>query len=69
MKTGISKINLFSDLSLAGTNAIRSLLASGKTTSLGFLPLGMVYGAGVEAYKQMVMHYIEVFGSRGALDA
>ena len=69
VKTGISKINLFSDLSLAGTNAIRSLLASGKTTSLGFLPLGMVYGAGVEAYKQMVMHYIEVFGSRGALDA
>jgi fructose-bisphosphate aldolase class II len=69
VKTGISKINLFSDLSSAGTNAIRSLLASGKTTSLGFLPLSMVYGAGVEAYKQMVMHYIEVFGSRGVLDA
>jgi hypothetical protein len=29
----------------------------------------MVYGAGVEAYKQMLMHYIEVFGSRGVLDA
>ena len=69
VKTGISKINLFSDLSSAGTNAVKSLLASGKTTPLGFLPLSMVYGAGVEAYKQMVMHYIEVFGSRGALDA
>lgn len=69
VKTGISKINLFSDLSSAGTNAIRSLLASGRTTALGFLPLGMVYGAGIEAYKQMVMHYIEVFGSRGVLDA
>jgi len=69
VKTGISKINLFSDLSSAGTNAIKSLLAGGKTTSLGFLPLSMVYGAGVEAYKQMVMHYIEVFGSRGVLDA
>lgn len=69
VKTGISKINLFSDLSSAGTNAIRSLLASGKTTALGFLPLGMVYGAGIEAYKQVVMDYIEVFGSRGVLDA
>ncbi len=68
VKTGISKVNLFSDLSLAGTEAMRELLASGKTTSLGFLPLGMVYSAGVEAYKQIVMRYIEVFGSRGALD-
>lgn len=69
VKSGISKINLFSDLSSAGTDAIRALLASPKTTSLGFLPLSMVYGAGIEAYKQMVMHYIEVFGSRGALDS
>lgn len=69
VKTGISKINLFSDLSSAGTDAIRVLLASGKSTSLGFLPLSMVYGAGVEAYKRMVMHYIDVFGSRGVLGA
>jgi fructose-bisphosphate aldolase class II len=67
VRAGISKINLFSDLSSAGTNAIRALLASGRTTALGFLPLSMVYGAGIEAYKQMVMHYIEVFGSRGVL--
>lgn len=68
VRTGISKINLFSDLSSAGANAIKALLSSGKTTALGFLPLSMVYGAGVEAYKKMVMHYITVFGSSGALD-
>lgn len=67
VKTGIAKVNLFSDLSSAGTEAIKALLASGKTTSLGFLPLSMVYGAGVAGYEKMIAHYIKVFGSAGAL--
>lgn len=37
------------------------------TTPLGFLPLSMVYGKGVAAYKKMVMHYIEVSGSKELL--
>jgi fructose-bisphosphate aldolase class II len=63
VKAGISKINLFSDLSSAGTEAVKGFLAQGKTTVLGFMPLSMVYSVGVEAYKKMFMHYIEVFGS------
>ncbi len=67
VKAGISKVNLFSDLSSAGTEAIKALLASGNTTSLGFLPLSMVYGAGVAGYEKMIAHYITVLGSVGAL--
>ena len=63
VKAGIAKINLFSDLSSAGTNAVKDFLNQGKTTVLGFMPLSMVYAVGVEAYKKMFMHYIEVFGS------
>ena len=66
VQAGITKINLFSDLSLAGTRAVEEVLNSGMTTPLGFLPLSMVYGKGVAAYKKMVMHYIEVSGSKGA---
>ena len=64
VKAGISKINLFSDLSSAGTEAVKGFLGQGKTTVLGFMPLSMVYGVGVEAYKKMFMHYIEVFGAK-----
>lgn len=69
VKTGISKINLFSDLSSSGTEAVKALVNSDKSTVLGFLPLSMVYGAGVGAYKKMIMHYISVFGSEGVLGA
>lgn len=65
VKAGISKINLFSDLSSAGTEGVKGFLSQGKTTVLGFMPLSMVYGVGVEAYKKMFMHYIEVFGAKG----
>jgi len=65
VKAGISKINLFSDLSSAGTEAVKAFLAQGTTTVLGFTPLAMVYGAGIKAYKHVLMHYMEVFGSKG----
>lgn len=65
VEAGISKINLFSDLSSAGTEAVKEFLAQGKTTVLGFTPLSMVYDAGIQAYKKVLMHYMEVFGSKG----
>lgn len=65
VKAGISKINLFSDLSSAGTEAVKAFLAQGTTTVLGFTPLAMVYGTGIKAYKHVLMHYMEVFGSKG----
>lgn len=64
VKSGISKINLFSDLSSAGTTAVKEIVNSDKTTVLGFLPLSFVYGIGVDAYRRVLKHYIEVFGSK-----
>lgn len=62
VQAGIAKINLFSDLSSAGTNAVKEFLNKDKKTVLGFMPLSMAYGVGIQAYKEMFMHYIKVFG-------
>jgi fructose-bisphosphate aldolase class II len=64
VKAGIAKINLFSDLSSAGTNAVREFLDKDEKIVLGFMPLSMAYGVGVKAYKEMFMHYIQVFGCK-----
>ncbi len=64
VKAGIAKINLFSDLSSAGTNAVREFLRKDEKTVLGFMPLSMAYAMGIKAYKNVFMHYIEVFGCK-----
>lgn len=63
VQAGIAKINLFSDLSSAGTNAVKEFLNKDEKTVLGFMPLSMAYSMGIKAYKKMFMHYIQVFGS------
>lgn len=65
VRAGICKVNLWSDLMIAGTNGIEEFLSSGKVEGLGFKPLSAVYGAGVESYKSMIMHYIRVFDGAG----
>ena len=63
VQAGITKINLFSDLQ--GTRAVEEVLNSGMTTPLvSTVEHGLWQG--VAAYKKMVMHYIEVSGSKGA---
>lgn len=64
-KAGISKVNIWSDLMIAGTSGMQEFLSSGKVQGLSFKPLSMVYSAGVKAYKSMLMHYIKVFDGAG----
>lgn len=65
VKTGICKVNLWSDLMIAGTNGMEEFLESGEVKGLGFKPMSRVYAAGVEAYKEAIKHYIKVFDSAG----
>lgn len=60
VRQGITKVNLFTDLVFAGALGIKTALSSGKD-----LPLPALYAAGVAGYKDMLKHYIELFGSAG----
>jgi len=64
-KTGICKVNLWSDLMIAGTNGMKEFLETGEVKGLGFKPMRMVYDAGAKAYKEAIKHYIKVFDSAG----
>jgi fructose-bisphosphate aldolase class II len=58
VKSGIRKVNLYTDLSTAGCEALKSHLAVNKNISLF-----SVYDEAFIAYKQKLVHYIQLFGS------
>lgn len=58
IKQGIAKVNIFTDLCLAGNAAMRSGLESN-------LPYLEIRNSKVEAIKQVVKRKIELFGSKG----
>lgn len=53
---GISKINLGTDLAMAGTAAVRKLLKRSDVR------LGAVARSGIEGYKAELMRYLKLFG-------
>ena len=60
VEKGIQKINLFTDLSVAGLKTLKEYLGSEEQHNL---PAACM--AGAEGYKQELMHYMRLFGSEG----
>lgn len=60
VKCGIQKVNLFTDLNVAASNAMHE--AYEKDPSLGLLQLGEFAKNG---YKEKLMHYMKLFDSEG----
>ena len=55
---GISKVNLGTDLAMAGSNAVRKLLKRDNVR------LGAVAQFGIEGYKAELMRYLNLFGEK-----
>lgn len=54
---GITKVNLGTDLAMAGTNSVKELLAKGDRVRIGAL-----LKSGIEGYKAELMRYQRLFG-------
>lgn len=55
---GISKINIFTDLVISGANKVKEFIE--KENKINFVS---VCDKGIEGYKDMLIHYIKLFGS------
>ena len=62
IKNGIAKINIYTDLCVAGENAMRENVTDGTQGMMGYLN---VRQARVEAMKQAVKEKMKLFGSVG----
>ncbi len=60
IELGISKVNLFTDLSNSGVDSVQEYLSTEAYPSLT-----NIHASGVTGYKEMLRHYIELFGSAG----
>ncbi|MCR1900002.1 class II fructose-bisphosphate aldolase [Irregularibacter muris] len=60
VKKGIQKINLFTDLSMAGLETLEEYLDNKEQHNLP-----EAFMAGAEGYKQKLIHYMRLFGSNG----
>lgn len=56
VELGITKVNLFTDLSTAGANEIKDHVNSNE-----FIGLGDIYEEGTKGYKEMLRKYMELF--------
>ena len=54
---GITKINLGTDLAMAGTNSVKALLANGDKVRIA-----AIFKSGIEGYKAELMRYLRLFG-------
>lgn len=60
VQLGITKINIYTDLSTAGAQAVKKYLEEEEYPNLVY-----VFNAGESGYKDMVRHYFNLFGSAG----
>lgn len=67
VKTGIQKINLATDLNMAGTAAMLEYIEKNKDPKPGEKPVDLPGSekASKAGYKKMLAHYVSVFGSEG----
>ncbi|MCC8161924.1 MAG: class II fructose-bisphosphate aldolase [Lachnospiraceae bacterium] len=67
VKTGIQKINLATDLNLAGAKRMQEYVAANQNPKPGDKPVDIPGSekAMKAGYKEMLMHYVKVFGSEG----
>lgn len=67
VKTGIQKINLATDLNMAGAETLKKYVAENANPKPGEKPVDLPGSekAMKAGYKEMLKHYVKVFGSEG----
>jgi len=62
VQLGISKVNLFTDLSNAGIDSLKKYLAGEEYPNLV-----AAFAAGADGYGEMLAHYCKLFGSENKI--